>query len=817
MTTHHHDRFNADAAIVWRLGAELFTDRIQALLELVKNSYDADATKVRVEIERPVSTDPNVPFGGRIRITDDGHGMTEDAIRGGWLVLSASPKREQKAQGILTAKYHRLPLGDKGLGRLGSQLLGRRLRLVTRPTDLREQVPPLTVEHDVAIDFGKFQQGSLLTDIQPEWTTSSDVDREWSGPRPWGTVLQIEDLWTSDVIARAEDESDDASADTADEAAWIDEEILTRRLSVLINPYRKVRQFDLAVSVDGSPLDLIGVSRQVREAALGRWHVSYDGTALHVRGLLRPDWFRPGDAERVKRLHKELARESGRDELSRRIGARGPMSEYTIASASAPWAVEVTRTVRVPDDLAGLPGTDPGPFEMELDVVSLQLAVARDASLTIFNRQAEYREWIKERANVNVYRDGFAVASGFDFLRLGQAFTGGGSFYGLRPQNVMGYVAVSGADNPQLEETTNREAFRRTPAFERFDALLIHARNVINRALDEAGRTASDFARELQEQDQGLFGLTADELVETTADLSARASTAKAAIASVERVLTSVREAGNALGTATASDVSQALAELDEARSVISAAEQLAPIAANLRDRITRLETAYDELIATAGLGIAAEGLAHDLTAVVQRLSERAKQARPYAKDVPVQVELVLDDVRWATGALRSQLRHLDPMLRHSRLLRESLDLGKVVSAQLDYHRQRLAGKGVVVHLHRRDPATVRLSAGRLGQALDNLMLNSEYWLDAEPPPDEARIDVTVEGHTITVSDNGPGVDPELRDAVFEAFVTRRHEGRGLGLWLTRQLLDTDGASISLKGTDGAARLHCFVIEYPTT
>jgi len=454
---------------------------------------------------------------------------------------------------------------------------------------------------------------------------------------------------------------------------------------------------------------------------------------------------------------------------------------------------------------------------MELDVVSLQLAVARDASLTVFDRQADYRAWIKERANVNVYRDGFAVASGFDFLRLGQAFTGGGSFYGLRPQNVMGYVAVSGADNPQLEETTNREAFRRTPAFERFDALLVHARNVINRALDEAGRTASDFAREIQEQEQGLFGLTADELVETTDDLSARASTATAAIASAERVLTSVSEAGDALGPSTASDASKALAELDNARRMIAAAEQLAPIAANLRDRIRGLESAYDELIATAALGIAAEGLAHDLTAVVQRLSDRAKQAQPYAKNVPVQIEVALDDVRWATGALRSQLRHLDPMLRHSRLRREALVLDTVVSAQLDYHRHRLAGKGIVVDLHRVEPAMVRLSPGRLGQALDNLMLNSEYWLGAEPPAGEARIDVTVDGHTITVSDNERGVDAALGDAVFEAFVTRRHEGRGLGLWLTRQLLDADGASISLQGERGTDRLHRFVIEYPST
>jgi len=98
----HDDTFNADAAIVLRLGAELFTDSTQALLELIKNSYDADATHVIVNIERGVKGRAG---RGRIVIADDGHGMTADAIREGWLVISASPKRAQKARGETTARH----------------------------------------------------------------------------------------------------------------------------------------------------------------------------------------------------------------------------------------------------------------------------------------------------------------------------------------------------------------------------------------------------------------------------------------------------------------------------------------------------------------------------------------------------------------------------------------------------------------------------------------------------------------------------------------------------------------------------------------
>jgi signal transduction histidine kinase len=791
----HNETFNADAAIVWRLGAELFTDSTQALLELIKNSYDADATQVIVDIDR---VKQGRAGAGRIRIADDGHGMDESSIREGWLVLSASPKRAQKARGETTARHGRLPLGDKGLGRLGAQLLGDNLRLNTRPRPAggaADAIPE--VEHDVVIDFSRFVQGRLLTSIRPSWTTTDELSSDWSGPKPWGTVLEIDGLGGNDT--------------------WLDEQQLARRLSVLINPYRRIDKFKLSVSLDGEALDIAAISRQVREAALGRWHVDYSGSELTLRGLLRADWFRPRDQGRLRGLQKALARNSEREEFCRRIDAVPTLREYRVRPAAPPWLVEVTRTFRIPEDLEAIPGVDPGRFEMELDIVSLQLAVARGASLAIFDRQAEYRGWIKERAGVNVYRDGFVVASGFDLLRLGAAFTGGGSYYGMRPQNVMGYIAISGRDNPRLQETTNRQAFRHSPAFSRFEALLDVSRDAINRVLDEAGRAGGDYAAELQTREQGLFGLTADELVETTVDLARRAKSASAVMSQVERVLTSVTRTATQLDPLIARDANAALDGLKEAGRVIASAEQLAPVAANLRDRIDQLQDAHDELIATAALGIAAEGLAHDLTAIVQRLSDRAKKARTEVSGLPPQVQLLLDDVRWAAGALRSQLRHLDPMLRNSRLRREHVDLGTVVAGAIGYHRDRLAPTPITVRMHRESPATLRLSPGRLGQVLDNLVLNSEYWLTAHPPKGAPAIDVSVAGSTITFADNGPGVDPALGDDVFEPFVTRRFEGRGLGLWLARQLLDADGASIALAQDPDTGRLTKFIIEYPVT
>ncbi len=81
------ERFQIDASVVFQLGESLITDSIQALLELVKNSYDADASYCRVAISTsPVPDDS--PFKGAvgsISVEDDGDGMTLDTIRTGWL------------------------------------------------------------------------------------------------------------------------------------------------------------------------------------------------------------------------------------------------------------------------------------------------------------------------------------------------------------------------------------------------------------------------------------------------------------------------------------------------------------------------------------------------------------------------------------------------------------------------------------------------------------------------------------------------------------------------------------------------------------
>src|ERR1051326_3435739 len=99
------EHFDIHASVVFQLGESLITDSVQALVELVKNCYDADATFCKLKMRTESISDPASPFNGAVgsnHVEDDGNGMPLDSIRRGWLTISNSEKRDFKDKTLLT-------------------------------------------------------------------------------------------------------------------------------------------------------------------------------------------------------------------------------------------------------------------------------------------------------------------------------------------------------------------------------------------------------------------------------------------------------------------------------------------------------------------------------------------------------------------------------------------------------------------------------------------------------------------------------------------------------------------------------------------
>ena len=179
-------RFTIDAELLRELGERLVGKPHIALAELVKNSYDADATEVTIKF---------LPHEDRIEISDDGYGMTLDEFKNFWMRIGTiHKKKEERSRG------GRLMTGSKGVGRLAVQFLAHELRIITFPAKENRKGLEAHINWKEALE-PKSAKTKELTQVE---VTYSKLDRDPSDPqtRP-GTLIILEKLkddWTEDLI-----------------------------------------------------------------------------------------------------------------------------------------------------------------------------------------------------------------------------------------------------------------------------------------------------------------------------------------------------------------------------------------------------------------------------------------------------------------------------------------------------------------------------------------------------------------------------------------------------------------------------------------
>lgn len=145
-------KFKPRARLLLQLGDQLIKNESIALLELAKNAYDADASKVDIVMRHPDSMEE-----GTIEIEDDGFGMTPDIVENVWLEPGSNYKQEQFAERRLTPIYQRLPIGEKGIGRFGAHKLGNLIEMTTKSANANEVF--------VRIDWTQFAEHRYLEEV----------------------------------------------------------------------------------------------------------------------------------------------------------------------------------------------------------------------------------------------------------------------------------------------------------------------------------------------------------------------------------------------------------------------------------------------------------------------------------------------------------------------------------------------------------------------------------------------------------------------------------------------------------------------------
>jgi hypothetical protein len=164
--------FTIESRIIRELGERLVKKPEIAVIELVKNAYDADASFCEISCET----------SKEIEIRDDGHGMTFDEFRVGWMRIGTSSKQAHR----LSRTFHRRITGEKGIGRFAVRFLGKKLHL-----------------ESVSFDKGRRSKTLLIAEFDwPVFDNSEDLGKvavpyellQANDERSEGTTLVIREL-----------------------------------------------------------------------------------------------------------------------------------------------------------------------------------------------------------------------------------------------------------------------------------------------------------------------------------------------------------------------------------------------------------------------------------------------------------------------------------------------------------------------------------------------------------------------------------------------------------------------------------------------
>lgn len=149
------------ARLLRTLGQELISNEVVAVIELVKNAYDADATRVLIRFIPPLE-----PHKGCIEVIDNGHGMSLSTVTTVWMEPATVSKRTQ----FRSEKFKRRYLGEKGIGRFATARLADELEVISRRQDENNEV-------FAVFDWRQFEdENRYLDEVEVLWELRPPVE-----------------------------------------------------------------------------------------------------------------------------------------------------------------------------------------------------------------------------------------------------------------------------------------------------------------------------------------------------------------------------------------------------------------------------------------------------------------------------------------------------------------------------------------------------------------------------------------------------------------------------------------------------------------
>ena len=408
-------------------------------------------------------------------------------------------------------------------------------------------------------------------------------------------------------------------------------------------------------------------------------------------------------------------------------------------------------------------------------------------------------EWA---GGVALYRDGYRVNPygnpNDDWLDLDRdAFSTSG--FKLNRGQIIGRARITQRGNPYLIDQTNREGLKENPEKQAFVKILSSIVEIYRQYLNEIDR---DVDRAHQ--------VTADEALERFNNEDRR----------LESLLPALDEALN--DSAASRDLTKQLrSTMMELRSTAEVVQRAAGAQEKERSRVFHL----------ASIGLMIESLAHELYRATSAGLDTIAQARRSRNSKNFGITLRVLGSQLQT--LQKRLKVLDPLSTNARQTKESFDLVGWIEEIVCSFADRNEGRGVrfKTTVNPEDgQIKVKAVKGMFVQVLENLLSNSVFWV-AEQHKERVRLKFTsndvdevigriyvhidIPRRRIIVRDDGPGIPDERRETVFEPFFSTKvqKQGRGLGLYISREIAEYHGGSLFLGKADDLGQINTVIFE----
>jgi len=839
--------FKVSARTARLIGGQNFSNAEGAIIELVKNCYDADAKKCIVFFDNRFATIPtalsqedyesfkdvnlirehyhigetasgyvldlgdskplSLDEGERktelkriedaraqlrdffnsktnLYIIDDGEGMTDEVIRDYWMVIGTNNKLEE----IYTNKG-RVKTGAKGIGRFALDRLGTKAEMTTKPS--RERYPKAGSKTGFLwdVDWNDFEGGGKVI---------GDIKANLIEVKPIQMGEEIEKIIPKAQLSTARLRTSDFEHGTIIRISGLKEnwdkfyvDRVFSSLEVLIPP-SEGRKFEVFVFSTSSP-ELYGrVEPSLCDDYDYKLTARVDDQGLAEITLSRNEY----DLSKVAPAFFDRPNMRGERYLKKYFGKEPVVYSRTLAELLPGFKDKDEKNI-----LGSI-----GPFDFAFYFMKGQTA-RKDIERFCYKAfdVAARKAWLEEFGGIKIFRDDFRVrpygetqGNAFDWLDLGSRAAaspagigkkGGG--YKVRPNNVAGTIKISRVTNLQLDDKSNREGLQENETFWVF-------RQIIIKLIEEF------------ESDRSLIG---QELANYYEENNRRKVTEEQAADILARIKQTAKSKKP--------DEQKSEDEKDK--------EILAQLVAQREEEIDELKNEQQLLKILASNALTIASFTHELRTIEKNLVNRVDEADKQFKSV-VDVArcnalpdylnpfTMLEDIKRDDKKLREWLGYSLGTLRKDKRRRRNVDLIKYFRDFKASWKTAFDNRGIKFNemLPSISPLNIRVFEIDLDCIFNNLVTNTfEAFIRRDAPSErEIRIELQVM-HTDVIfiyRDSGPGLSKDIIEPsrIFEPHFTTKKDihtgedtGTGLGMWLVKSFVEDNKGTVELLSPPG--------------